>query len=66
MEIKNLFDAGVKQDLINRINKLTPQTRRQWGQMDVAQMLALMICVAGIIITGLASGAYQYIYSLVK
>lgn len=28
--------------------------------------LAMMICVAGIIITGLASGAYQYIYSLVK
>ena len=28
--------------------------------------LAMMICVAGIIITGLASGAYLYIYSLVK
>jgi NADH-quinone oxidoreductase subunit N len=28
--------------------------------------LAMIICVAGIIITGLASGAYQYIYSLVK
>jgi NADH-quinone oxidoreductase subunit N len=28
--------------------------------------LAMVICVAGIIITGLASGAYQYIYSLVK
>jgi len=28
--------------------------------------IAMVICVAGIIITGLASGAYQYIYSLVK
>lgn len=28
--------------------------------------IAMIICVAGIIITGLASGAYQYIYSLLK
>ena len=28
--------------------------------------LAMVICVAGIIITGLASGAYNYIYSLIK
>ena len=28
--------------------------------------LAMVICVAGIIITGLASGAYNFIYSLVK
>src|SRR4030095_4677381 len=28
--------------------------------------LAMIICVAGIIITGLTSGAYQYIHSLVK
>jgi NADH-quinone oxidoreductase subunit N len=28
--------------------------------------IAMAICVVGIIITGLASGAYQYIYSLVK
>lgn len=40
MEVKNLFDAAVKQEIIDRINKLTPQTQRQWGKMDVAQMLA--------------------------
>ena len=40
MEIKNLFDPAVKQDIIDRINKLTPQTQRQWGKMDVSQMLA--------------------------
>lgn len=28
--------------------------------------IAMMICIGGIIITGLASGAYHYIYSLVK
>ena len=28
--------------------------------------IAMIICIAGIIITGLASGAYQYIHSLVK
>ena len=40
MEVKNLFDPSVKQGIIDRINKLTPQSQRQWGKMDVAQMLA--------------------------
>jgi len=40
MEVKNLFDPAVKQDIIDRINKLSPQSQRQWGKMDVAQMLA--------------------------
>ncbi|WP_462249870.1 DUF1569 domain-containing protein [Ferruginibacter sp.] len=40
MEVKNLFDASTKQDIINRINKLTPQSPAQWGKMNVAQMLA--------------------------
>jgi len=40
MEIKNLFDSGVKQEIIDRINKLTPQSQAQWGKMNVAQMLA--------------------------
>ncbi len=40
MEIKNLFDPVVKQDIIDRINKLTPQTQRKWGKMDVSQMLS--------------------------
>ena len=40
MEVKNLFEPSVKQELIDRINKLTPATQRQWGKMDVAQMLA--------------------------
>lgn len=40
MEIKNLFDTAVKQEIINRLNTLSPQSQRQWGKMDVAQMLA--------------------------
>lgn len=40
MEVKNLFDPSVKQQITERINKLTPQTPNQWGKMDVAQMLA--------------------------
>jgi hypothetical protein len=40
MEIKNLFAPAVKQEIIDRINKLSLQSQRQWGKMDVAQMLA--------------------------
>ena len=40
MEVKNLFDTTVKQEIIDRINKLTPQSQRQWGKMDAGQMLA--------------------------
>ncbi|MEO7924075.1 MAG: DUF1569 domain-containing protein [Chitinophagaceae bacterium] len=40
MEIKNLFEPSVKQELIDRINQLTPSSQRKWGKMDVAQMLA--------------------------
>jgi thiamine phosphate synthase YjbQ (UPF0047 family) len=40
MELKNLYDPGVKKDIIDRINKLTPQTQPQWGKMNVSQMMA--------------------------
>ena len=40
MEIKNLFDPSVKQEIIDRINKLTPHTKQLWGKMNVSQMLA--------------------------
>ena len=41
MEVKNLFDPAVKQDIIDRINKLTPlHQESNWGKMNVAQMLA--------------------------
>jgi hypothetical protein len=48
MEVKNLFDPMVKQEIINRVNRLTPQSQRQWGKMDVAQMLAHLQMPMGI------------------
>ena len=38
--MKNLFDKDAHTEIISRINSLTPQTQRQWGKMNVAQMLA--------------------------
>ena len=35
-------------------------------EMTWAPKLSMAICVAGIVITGIVSGAYEYIYSLVK
>ena len=40
MEVKNLFDSAVKQDILIRINKLTPGSKALWGKMNVGQMLA--------------------------
>ena len=40
MEVKNLFDAATKRDIIDRINQLTPQQKALWGKMTVTQMLA--------------------------
>ena len=35
-------------------------------EMSWAPKLSMAVCVAGIVITGIMSGAYEYIYSLVK
>ena len=35
-----MFDPAVRQDIIDRINKLTAQTQHKWGRMNVAQMLS--------------------------
>ncbi|HNF38507.1 MAG TPA: DUF1569 domain-containing protein [Chitinophagaceae bacterium] len=40
MEVKNLFEPAVKQEIEDRINKLTSQSLPKWGKMNVAQMLA--------------------------
>ena len=40
MEIKNLVNDAVKQEIVERISKLTASTQHQWGKMDVAQILA--------------------------
>lgn len=38
--MKNVFDQAVVDELIARINELSPSTRGQWGKMSVDQMLA--------------------------
>jgi hypothetical protein len=40
MELKNLFDPGVKQEIVDRINKLSSQSQPLWGKMNVGQMMA--------------------------
>lgn len=37
---KNIFEDAVCHDVIARLNRLTPETARQWGTMDAPQMLA--------------------------
>lgn len=38
--MKNIFDAAVTAEVIERIEKLTPDSERIWGTMTPAQMLA--------------------------
>jgi len=38
--MKNIFKNGDVQEIINRIDTLTPETIPQWGKMTVDQMLA--------------------------
>ncbi|WP_026562709.1 DUF1569 domain-containing protein [Bacillus sp. J37] len=38
--MKNIFIQLHSEELLNRIDKLSPHSKPQWGKMDVAQMLA--------------------------
>lgn len=38
--MKNLFEPGAVQEVMTRIDQLTPHSQRQWGKMDPAQMMA--------------------------
>jgi hypothetical protein len=40
MEVKNLFDPAVKKEIIERFNRLTPESKPLWGKMNVGQMMA--------------------------
>lgn len=40
MALPNIFSAEVTQNMVQRINHLTPETQAKWGKMNVAQMLA--------------------------
>ena len=38
--IKNIFNESVNNEVINRINELTSDSKQKWGKMNVSQMLA--------------------------
>jgi len=38
--MKNLFELETVDEVVSRIDKLTPSSQRQWGKMDAAQMMA--------------------------
>ena len=38
--MKNLFTKPVAEEVISRIEKLTPTTKPSWGEMNASQMLA--------------------------
>ena len=38
--MKNIFNAAHTEEILKRIDKLSPESKAQWGKMDVAQMLA--------------------------
>lgn len=38
--MQSIYDPATLQELTSRINKLALTSQRQWGKMDVAQMLA--------------------------
>lgn len=38
--MKNLFEAAAYQEILTRLDSLSPDTQRKWGKMNVAQMLA--------------------------
>ena len=40
MEVKNLFEPAVYTEITERVNRLSPESQRQWGKMTVSQMLA--------------------------
>src|SRR5215469_6252884 len=38
--MKNLFEQDTVEEVMSRIDSLQPASARQWGKMDVAQMMA--------------------------
>ena len=40
MSFPNIFNKEISDEIIRRINQLTPDSPRHWGKMDIGQMLA--------------------------
>ena len=49
--MKNIFEKSVTEEVIARIENLSPETKPNWGKMNSAQMLAHL------------NVAYDYVYS---
>src|SRR4051812_6262545 len=49
---KSLFDELVKEEMISRIFELAEDTQREWGQMDVTQMLLHLNSSIKLILSG--------------
>ncbi len=52
--MKNLFDSEITNEVIERINHLTPSSQPGWGKMNVSEMLA-HCCVS-----------YEYVFNQEK
>jgi hypothetical protein len=44
--MKSIFNEVDKNEILQRIEKLTPETKALWGKMNVAQMLAHCVAAA--------------------
>ena len=38
--MKSIFEPDSKNEILQRIEKLSPESKRRWGKMDISQMLA--------------------------
>lgn len=38
--MKNFFNSSDTEEILSRVERLTPDSQRLWGKMDVAQMMA--------------------------
>src|SRR5690554_3056102 len=38
--MESLFQQKPYENILNRLDKLTPETRHTWGKMDIAKMMA--------------------------
>lgn len=43
--MKHMYQAGILDEILSRINQLQPSSQRVWGKMSVSQMLAH--CIVG-------------------
>ena len=58
--MKSLFEKSAVDEILERVEKITPQTQRQWGKMNIDQMLAH--CSAGL---DMAAGREVPPYSII-